>query len=306
MGDKIPGVGKRISRFAAIPMGLQCARFDVLHWARGCPGGCSYCFLNRTFRRLPAGKAWHQYDAHEVAMHLRAWLLRDPEDGEPTVLNAGELCDSFGVSTAPGTLAVYARMFEDPECNPHGRTLLLVTKRASARDVGLFMEAMALEGPAHPPAHVVFSMTLNAQQFRDRYEVNTPTMVERLATLWAAQKLGMRIRVRIDPVWHQYDYTWLCDRVRELKPEAVTLGSFRLYTQDASWFPRDRWLEVWGSLGGADVDGRMRPQLRLHAYMDISDMLRGVPVALCKEPTGLVGVWWERTGRGPTRCNCMP
>jgi len=309
VGERIPGVGKRVTLFTT-PMdkGINCPAFHTLHWGRGCHFRCSYCFLQRTFRRLPDGKVFHEYKGTEVIRHVEQWLIQPqlvPEPTSPALLNAGELADSLmGTSDL---LPRVASLFVHRGTNPHGRVLLLLTKAASDRAFRILQYAQGFGSSLMPYSldRIIVSATLNAPQFINDLEVGTPQVENRLAMLKAIKERwpDVRIRVRIDPILGVYDegYQWLCDRVRALHPEVVTLGSFRLYPQDRSWFKDAK---VWASLGQPDGDGRRRPGNRLRWYVDMADRLVGLRVGLCKEPMALVAEWGARTGRTTHHCNC--
>jgi len=309
MGERIPGVGKRVTLFnMGMDKGINCPAFHTLHWGRGCHFRCSYCYLQRTFRRLPDGKAFHEYDPKEVARHVDQWLMQPlllPEPTAPATLNAGELVDSLmGHSNLlPGIAA----QFTNHATNPHRRVLVLLTKGASDRAFQILQYAQGAGSGLMPYSmdRIILSATLNAPQFVHDLEVGTPPVEQRLAMLKKVKERfpEVRIRVRIDPILGAYDqgYQWLCDQVRDLGPDLVTLGSFRLYPQDRGWFKDAK---VWASMGEADGDGRRRPGNRLRWFVDLADRLVGIRVGLCKEPNSLVAEWGARTGRTTHHCNC--
>lgn len=311
MGERIPGVGKRVTLFdVGVDSGINCPAFHTLHWARGCSFSCSYCYLQRTFRRLKDGKAFHEYDSREVIRHVDQWLMQPilfPEPAGPALLNAGELADSLGGTSS--LLPHVASMFTSRHHNPHRRVLLLLTKGASDRAFQILQYARGGTGMGLMPGtmdRIIVSATLNAPQFIRDLEVGTPPVENRLAMLKGIKERwpDVRIRVRIDPILGAYDdgYQWLCDQVRDLGVDLVTLGSFRLYPQDRGWFKDAK---VWASLGKPDADGRRRPGNRLRWYVDLADRLVGVRVGLCKEPIDLLAEWGARTGRtAGVLCNC--
>lgn len=313
MGERIPGIGKRVSKFVnPNPMEISCPDFYILHWARGCPFDCSYCFLKRTFARLPNGKAFHPYDAPGVERHVDKWLAHEPfadeiASGIPASLNAGELADAMVGD--PALISHIATMFTNPMLNPHRRVLVLLTKNADMERVRVLFGSINIMGDV---SRIVVSSTVNTPEFVRLFERRTPEPQQRLAMLAAAKDLGFRVRVRVDPVAPWLDYRWLADRIMELKPEVVTLGSFRLYPRDKTWFRAttledggDVIMKTWASLESVPgPDGRLRPAQRLLGYRDLSDMLVGTPVALCKEPITLLDEFQKQTGRSFTRCNC--
>lgn len=318
---RIKGVGKRVSRFVSPTMEINCPTFDVLHWARGCPFACSYCYLRRTFRRLPDGKAFKAYDEAEVLRHLDAWLTMPGLDSPmgPAALNAGELADSF--AGGGGLIVKVMIRFARRESNPFGRYLVLLTKTGDVEGVRYSIgAAVALAGSDPILDRLIVSATLNAPQFAADFESGTPPMEERLRVLESVRDVSdrVRLRVRIDPIDGHYSvgYAWLADRVRVLQPEVVTLGSFRLYPQDRAWFrptsgdSTRRGLAIARAWEGLELtagpDGRKRPARRLEWFVDVASMLPGLPVGLCKEPTTTAAEFEARTGRTWAGCNCTP
>lgn len=315
MGEKVKGIGHRISRFSTGRLDIYCPGFFTLHWARGCPFSCSYCYLRRTFRRLPDGKAPKVYDHAEVLRHLDKFLRADELPGEelgirPAVLNAGELTDSLSQrQTGQQLMNEVVGRFTDPDQNPKGRVLLLLTKNASVRrfrdlDAHVYEDGLR---------NVIFSMTLNSPQFVADFERGTPSIEARLRVLAEAKKERWRVRVRLDPVW-RYDYDWVCRRLLDIGPELVTLGSFRFYPQDRSWFVEDGpqatkelRMDVWSSLTDEGPDGRLRAPGRLQWFEDIADLLPGIRVGLCKEPMDVFSKFSDFCRRDSfLSCNCLP
>jgi len=315
MGEKVKGIGHRISRFSTGRLDIYCPGFFTLHWARGCPFSCSYCYLRRTFRRLPDGKAPKVYDHAEVLRHLDKFLRAEELPGEdlglrPAVLNAGELTDSLAHrGTDQVLLNQVVGLFTDPDRNPKGRILLLLTK------VGSTARFLDLDAHVYEEGldRVIFSETLNSPQFVEDFEKGTPSIEKRLQVLGEAKSQGWRVRVRLDPVW-KYDYDWVCSRLRELHPELVTLGSWRFYPQDRSWFVEDgpertrqAREDVWSALGDRGPDGRLRPPGRLRWFEDIADLLPGIRVGLCKETMDVFSAFSDFCRRDSfLSCNCLP
>lgn len=304
MGKRVSGVGHRVSQFETGCLDIFCPGFFTLHWARGCPMGCSYCYLQRTFRRLPDGKKAKVYEPREVLRHVDQWLQHPLFESEfrtktPALLNAGELTDSLAHRGSQSMLLndIVGR-FTDPDGNPHRRVLLLLTKCASKIR---FNDLDAHVYAATTADRVIFSMTLNSSQFVKDFERGTPSIEKRLAQLWRAREAGWRIRVRIDPVW-RYDYTWVAKRLVVLKPEMITLGSFRFYAQDFKRMGFERLRDSMVKCG----DGRFRPKARLQWYQDIADLLPGQAVALCKETMDVIAEFNAFCKRDSlTFCNCV-
>ena len=128
-----------------------------------------------------------------------------------------------------------------------------------------------------------------------------------LATAWLAaarrlKKLGWRVRMRIDPMMLGYDYTWIINEVRKLRPERVTLGALRAECNLPKFAEKGLFkdLERAGdkkSLSRYPLDARMK------MYRQAVAVLKGIcPIGLCEESPEV----WEGLGldSAAKSCNC--
>ena len=245
---------------------------------------CSYCFLTRTFRRLPTGKKFVMYPLDKVKKDLIEVLLAEKK---PQMFNAGELTDSLEYTE---WLDELVPVFNDPNINQVGHKLLLLTKRTNVE--WLLNHEVSL--------NVVFSMTLNAQKFIDTFERLTPSLDERLKALKQVKDAGWETRVRIDPiVIPQFQYQTLCEALVEIRPKRVTLGTWRFYSYD-SWFPHKA---ILNSLVPDGDDGRIRIEFtqRRMIYAVLRGQLWPITVGICKETAQM----YTSLGLRKVECNCQ-
>lgn len=110
-----------------------CPGFYILHWAAGCLGECSYCWLKGTmvryFARLKKYK--HLEENPKLVLYTNIGLMEKQiermvlKSKTPFVLNAGELADSF-CGMDKKTLLSILRPFGLLNGTPH--KVLFVTK----------------------------------------------------------------------------------------------------------------------------------------------------------------------------------
>jgi hypothetical protein len=208
------------------------------------------------------------------------------------VLNAGELADSLAWSPEENPhIGMLLDLFSDPETNPHGHKLLLVTK------AGLEATRAHLKG-RQPSENVILSWSIgNGLTFYEPGCAPVWPAYGRWRTAVETRNLGWRVRWRLDPLvmdhrrtqsvsGHSFDLVANLGSV-DTRPELITLGTVR-------------------HRGG-------RPKLPADARVSIyREAIAGLreggyegPVGLCKEsPNVLYDMLALAPGR--MRCNCMP
>jgi len=210
-----------IKKFDSTPKGVVCPHFYILAHANGCLYDCAYCYLKHTMRNTlikgtskPIPNVFT--NTEDIKKELAAW---GEKTGEPAILNAGELADSF---IDIKYLQVLFEMFAyDKNIKKH--TLLLVTK--GGKNV---VEALR-PYPALGNVIVSFSVSTNAGM----YEMNAPEVIDRLVAAKMLSESGWRIRLRIDPLIPEnltgknVDSQDEIIKCAEVKPERITLGSLR-------------------------------------------------------------------------------
>jgi len=270
---------------------IICPEFYVLAWAHRCnfEPKCSYCYLNLTFRYEKEPVLYINVD--EMIEEVKIWL---DETKEPSVLNCGELADSFMLSNNKA-LADLMNIFE----NQQKHKLLFLTKN----------EIIPAEIEENIYSRVykntLFSFSINSLEVSDRYEKGASNPFKRLATAYRLKKHLQRIRIRIDPIIEIVDfkteYQPVINVINEfVKPERVTLGSLRFfknlqnYSEDKELFTK--------ATDNNDQDKRMRIEFnkRVEMYKYFFENLKIEEIALCKETLSCYRYLFIKMNR----CNC--
>jgi len=248
-----------------------------------------------------AVERWLNTNPHTLCEHQGTKTAGEPCSNPglwcdpPRLLNAGEYTDPLGWTPEQNPhLGMLLDLFSDPETNPHGEKLLLVSK------AGLEVTQAHLER-RQPSENVILSWSIG----------NAPIGQEPgWETVWAADgrwqasvqmiDAGWRVRWRVDPLFSwtrasRAPWMWCKDLVRQTSsyvdrvahPERITLGTLR------------------------HQGGRvMRPEEeRVGIYRQAIDGLRdggyAGSIGLCKETPAMI-----RTVLGiephEMRCNCLP
>ncbi len=275
------------------PTEMVCPNFYVLNHATGCrfTPQCSYCYLRDQTQYPPGMHVQRNLDL--MLDEVREWIARDAL--ESYVLNAGNLSDSLCFEEARPLMAKLVDVFrEDAENRGRPHTLLLVTKGG----VKHCAELLAIR----PSRNVIVSFSINCPEAAAKYERGAAKSEDRLAAAAALRQKGWRVRIRIDPLIRGYDYSWLIQAVRDLRPERVTLGCLR-----ADGRLKDYVAE--GTLEGllapiAGTDGWYYPVAhRLALYRPAVAALKDVcSIGLCEEGPAV----WDELGLDTEgrSCNC--
>ncbi len=271
---------------------IVCPTFHVFSWAHRCSfePQCSYCYLNLTFRYEEKDPI--VYMSNKVLDEVKEWLVNTEQ---PSVLNAGELCDSFMVQNNR-LLADMMNLFEEQKKHK----LLFLTKNDK---IPVEIEANVYNRIYN---QTIFSFSLNSGLAATMYEKGAPHTFDRIACAYRLKKIGQHVRVRIDPIIeinnYKEEYENVINVLNEfLKPERVTLGSLR-YFKDLPDFSVDK--DVFNHcVDHKDGDGRLRLPLekRVEIYKWFIDNLKCKDISLCKET---VGCHQELGLSTKLKCNC--
>ena len=264
---------KRFSHFIHFfdktPPGVVCPHFFILAHANGCPFACDYCYLRLTLRHYPEPTVFT--NTARLFQELRDWLLSREE---PSVLNAGELSDALAWDPETNLSNNLVPLFAAQ--NRH--KLLLLTK-STAIDNLLRLE---------PTPQAIVSFSVNAAEVSRCYEKKSPPPAERLQAAKKLKERGWEVRVRLDPMlpvpnWQDH-YAEIIDRINELSPTVVTLGSLRFFKNLLNHAPPGTDVFAFGRDQG-DPDGRLRVEkdLRLNMYRFARERLQVLRLGLCKE-----------------------
>jgi spore photoproduct lyase len=224
------------------------------------------------------------------------WLQKTEK---PSLLNTGELADSFAVSTA--YLSHVIPLFTAQ--NKH--VLSFLTKGDSWPD----------EIPVHPNLRLGWS--INAAQISATYEHLAPSSTARLAAAARAKTAGYNVRIRLDPIipiegWETM-YVQTVQDIIAIKPDFVTLRTLRAQGNLPSYASRGHAVETanpFMTVGhlmvrdGDDKALRINPDLRMEIYEKLGKLLTdaGIAWGLCKETTAVL----QRLNKVNHFCNCLP
>lgn len=270
---------------------IICPEFYVLGWAHRCnfEPKCSYCYLNLTFRYEKESIVYSNTD--EMIEEVKIWL---DETKEPSILNCGELTDSFMLRENKA-LAELMDIFEKQQRH----NLLFLTKNEEI--------PKEIEDRTYTQVYrnTIFSFSVNSFEASEQYEKGASNPFKRLGTAYRLKKHLQRVRLRIDPIIeindYKKEYAPVINVLNEfVKPERVTLGSLRFFKNLQNYSNSDVFKKA---IDNGDEDRRMRIELnkRAEIYKWFIDNLKVDDIALCKETLSC----YKLLNRKVNKCNCM-
>lgn len=298
--------------------------FDLAIGSGACGYGCRFCFLMLTFRAMRDPMRPLMYDnIEDFESDVRRWLLAETwhteQEGKKQVrrtpldtLGLGIDCsDSLLFEGVTGHARRCIPLFANPETNPRGNKLILLTKSANTHYIeGLPTENIAVTFSINPEREA----DLWEGKFADTGERITPSIERRLRACKQAQNFGFEIRWRLDPIltpegWER-DYAEFFREaaMMSITPRYVTLGTYREKNNQL-----DFWRQAWGLLEPEwepdelvkDGTHRHLPKERRQViYSTIARLLDEAPwrikprMELCKEPHDM------RRTLAIVGCNC--
>ncbi|MEI6972454.1 MAG: spore photoproduct lyase family protein [bacterium] len=283
--------GRFVEIFRTTPVRTVCPNFFVLAHANGCSFSprCSYCYLKSSFWFLPGSQTFTNVD--RMIGEVRRWIAKDKL--ESYVLNTGNLSDSLAFER---DRPIFARLIEEFRHNAANRphTLLLVTKGGTDECKFLF--------EAEPCANVSISFSVNSPAAALDHERGAATVEDRLAAAKKLKKLGWRVRIRIDPMMLGYDYAWIINEVRKLRPERVTLGTLRAEYNLPRFVGKGLFKDLEPPADRKSL-ARYPLKARMKLYRQAVAALKGIcPIGLCEELPEV----WDGLGldKDAKSCNC--
>lgn len=260
---------KFIHYFDQTPAGIICPHFYILAFANGCPFQCEYCYLYLTLRHYPEPTVFS--NTARMYQEVREWLRYTEE---PSVLNTGEVADSLAWDRQVRLSENLIPLFADQTKHK----LLFLTKSTVISGLKKI----------EPNPQVIVSFSLNADKVARLYEHRAPPVALRLKSASELKRLGYKIRIRIDPIipidnW-KMEYLPLIDKVNELEPETVTLGSLRFFPNLLNYARYGKDVFKY-ACDNHDPDGRFRIpyEQRLEIYQYFIFQLPARRLGLCKE-----------------------
>jgi len=287
---------------------------DLAIGSGACGFGCRCCFLMLTFRSMRDPLSALIYsNVEDFAAAVRDWL-RDPQRRRQHPLGLGIDCsDSLLYEGITGHARRLIPMFADPETNPAGNRLILLTKSKNTQ----YLEGL-------PTSNAAVTFSLNPEPIADLWEGKwpdtreriTPPIAERLAACLDAQRMGFEVRWRIDPIltppaWERaYEEFFAEAAGMGIRPRNVTFGTYREKTPLL-----DTWREKWGlpemewepsAVAREGTHLHVPASERVKIYEVVPDLCRKhLPdsrVSLCKETHAVR----KQLRLCNADCNCLP
>ena len=285
---------------------IVCFKFWQAVIASGCPGECSYCFLQTQYPYRSG-----QYDIkgtifsnlRDLEPEARRWLQ---QQRTPAGLILGENQDGLAFEGAykkalgVTPLELLIPLFNTE--NPVGHLLIVLSKFTSTS----YAEAFG------PSKNVVYSWSLSLPTISRDYEKKVASLASRLAKARDMKRAGYRIRFRLDalapiPGWEK-ELAEVMKHINAVGPEMLTIGALRASNKGAL----RRAAEVNGRDGSifdyiATVDPsgfkhRTEDEFHVRVFQLIKEQLgQGISLGLCKEDATM----WQEIGAAWQGCHCL-
>lgn len=268
----------------------------------GCQFDCEYCFLQGTYRgRHPRIK---------FNLNIEKLLKQLDKDIEKRsgrriqVYHMGENQDSLAFDGIFPLTTILVPFFAYKNAR-----LMLLTKSDYVNNL------LDLKHNRH----TIASWSINSDFVTKNIEHNTAPLESRIDAAHKVQERGYLLRIRFDPLliissrdWKK-DYEDMLNKVfKKLKPERITLGSFRFHPMiktisnqrfGGEIFEGDKFVKKLDT----DTRYRYKEETRIELYRFIIDGIRkrsGTEIALCKETKEV----WKAVGlklrKGKPKCHC--
>jgi hypothetical protein len=284
---------------------IVCFKFWQAVVASGCPGECSYCFL-QTQQPYRTGmydlKGTLFENLNDIVPEARHWLKQQI----PAGLIIGENQDGLAFESSykkllgVTPLELLIPLFNDE--NPTGHTLIVLSKFTSTS----YAEAFG------PSPNVVFSWSLSLPTISRKYEKKVASLDARLKKAAALKQKGYRIRFRLDALapienWQQ-ELTEVMGRINEIGPEMVTVGALRASqptTLRRAAERNGRDASIFDYIATVDPSGfkhRTEESFHVEIFRRIKQLTApDIALGLCKEDVSL----WRDTGVTWQGCHCL-
>jgi DNA repair photolyase len=284
---------------------IICFKFWQAVVASGCPGECSYCFLQTQYPYRSGAygiKGTLFTNLREIVDEARAWL----QQPIPAGLIIGENQDGLAFEKP------YKRLLDvtplelliplfDKE-NPTGHVLIILSKFIATD----YAEAFG------PSPNVIFSWSLSLPTISEAYERKVSPLNARLEKAARMKGEGYRIRFRLDalapiPGWEE-ELSQVMARINEVGPEMLTIGALRAtkpaaLRRAAERNGRDG--SIFNYISTVDPSGfkyRTEHDFHVSIFRQIKEQLApGITLGLCKEDSSM----WNETEIRWTGCHCL-
>jgi len=284
---------------------ILCFRFYQAVIASGCPGECSYCFLQTQYPYRSGNydlKGTLFLNLKDIIPEAEKWL----QIPTPTGLIIGENQDGLAfegpykklLNVTP--LELLIPLFRDH--NPVGHILIVLSKFTSTQ------YAEALE----PSQNVVYSWSLSLPTISRDYERKVASLDARLRKAQEMKAAGHRIRFRLDalapiPMW-EVELDEVMARINEISPEMLTIGALRASNAGAlrrAAEKNGRDSAIFDHIATMDPSGfkhRTEQDFHISAFQRIKNSLNpDIALGLCKEDVSM----WHEIGATWQGCHCL-
>jgi DNA repair photolyase len=284
---------------------IVCFKFWQAVIASGCPGECSYCFLQTQF---PYRSGKYELkgtlfdNLRDIEEEARRWL-RQPT---PAGLILGENQDGLAFEGPYKKLLGYTPLellipiFTNE--NPVRHVLIILSKFTSTS----YAEAFGTS------PNVIFSWSLSLPTISRDYEKKVASLEARLDKAAEMKKAGHRIRFRLDalapiPRWKS-ELREIMARINDIEPEMLTIGALRASNVSAlrrAAVNNGRDGSIFDYIETVDPSGfkyRTEQEFQIDVFKRIKDLLRPqIALGLCKEDAAI----WQEIGAQWQGCHCL-
>jgi hypothetical protein len=284
---------------------IVCFKFWQAVVASGCPGECSYCFLQTQYPYRNGAydlKGTLFENLRDIVPEVSGWLRQPAQAG----LIIGENQDGLAfeqpykklLGITP--LELLIPLFKNE--NPIGHTLIVLSKFTSTHYAETF----------GPFPNVVFSWSLSLPTISKKYEKKVASLDARLNKAAEMKQAGYRIRFRLDalapiPGW-QRELDQVMEQINNIFPEMLTIGALRasnLSKLKLAAESNGRDASIFNYISTKDPSGfkhRTDDSFHVEAFRQIKDSLGpGISLGLCKEDTSI----WKAIGAKWQGCHCL-
>lgn len=287
---------------------IICFKFWQAVIASGCPGECSYCFLQTQYPYRSG-----QYDIkgtifsnlRDLVPETQRWLQ---QQRTPAGLILGENQDGLAFEGAykkelgVTPLELLIPLFNNENDNPNSHLLIVLSKFTSTS----YAEAFG------PSPNVVFSWSLSLPTISNDYEKKVASLDARLNKAREMREKGYRIRFRLDalapiPGWEE-ELGTVMRRINEVEPEMLTIGALRASNKTAlrrAAEANGRDGSIFDHIATVDPSGfkhRTDGEFHVRVFQLIQKQLQpGISLGLCKEDATM----WQEIGATWQGCHCL-
>ncbi len=297
--------GTFIKQFSGPKASIVCFKFWQAVIASGCPGECSYCFLQTQFpyrSGLYDIKGTIFENLPDIELEARRFLQKKGSLG----LIVGENQDGLAfegpykkhLGVTP--LEILIPLFDRE--NPYGHSLVILSKFTSTK----YAEALG------PSENVIFSWSLSLPSISRKYEKKVASLESRLRKAEELRDKGYRIRFRLDalaPIDHwKPELVGMIERINDIQPEMLTLGALRAtnkaaLSSAAARNGRDSSIFAYvNSKDPSNFKHRTNGDFHLAAFQTVKEKLSpSITLGLCKEDVTM----WNSIGLHWAGCHCL-